>query len=196
MIGNRRKAAYLDRDGTINEEVDYLREANQLRLIPGAAEAIRRLRQQGWLAIVVTNQSGIARGYLSESQLSEIHDQLRHLLAQDGAELDAIYYCPHHPTFGDAPYRRDCGCRKPKTGMIEQAARDFSVETMHSVVIGDRLQDIEMAHAAGSRGILVKTGYGEQELTRAGMAAESSPDYTASDLLDAVNWVLAQDEPS
>lgn len=195
MIGNRRKAAFLDRDGTINEEVDYLRDADQMRLIPGAAKAIRLLRQRGWLAIVVTNQSGIARGYLTELQLGDIHARLRRLLAVEGAELDAIYYCPHHPTIGSAPYRRDCVCRKPKTGMIEQAARDFSIDTTRSVVIGDRLQDIEMAHAAESKGILVRTGYGEQELARAGMSAELCPDYTASDLPDAANWVLVQDEP-
>ncbi|HOC39612.1 MAG TPA: HAD family hydrolase, partial [Thermodesulfobacteriota bacterium] len=131
MLVNARagsSAVFLDRDGTINEEVEYLARPEQLILLPTVADAVRLLNEKGIRVIVVTNQSGIARGYFSEDQLQQIHTILQQKLAQEGAHIDRFYYCPHHPDYGEEPYRQNCECRKPHTGMFLQAARDEKLD--------------------------------------------------------------------
>lgn len=160
MTGAGRRAVFLDRDGTINADHGYVFRAEEFELIPGAIDAIRRLRAAGFLVIVVTNQAGIARGLYREADVQELHRHLDRELEQAGTALDAYYYCPHHPDHGSEPYRRECDCRKPLPGMIHQAAVDFGIDLASSWLIGDKESDIGAALAAGCRPILVDTGYG------------------------------------
>jgi len=155
-----RPAVFLDRDGTIVREVDYLRSVDQLRLLRGAAEAIRRLNEAGFVVVLATNQSGIARGLLTESDLQAVHDELQRRLAQRGAHLDAIYHCPHHPEASVQAYRKRCRCRKPAPGLLQRAARELDVDLARSFAIGDSARDVEAGARAGCRTILVRTGYG------------------------------------
>lgn len=187
-----RRAIFLDRDGTLNEEVGYVFDLAQFRLYDYAAEAVRLINEAGWLVIVVTSQAGIARGIYTESFLAELHQQMATELSQTGATIDAIYYCPHHPTDGEAPYRRECDCRKPKPGMLRRAAEDLNVDLSASFVIGDRFRDWAMAQAVGARGVLVLTGYGQEELERDQDAWPQQPDHVAENVLEAVRWVLKQ----
>ncbi|MGA1794356.1 MAG: D-glycero-alpha-D-manno-heptose-1,7-bisphosphate 7-phosphatase [bacterium] len=191
-----RPAVFLDRDGTINEEVGYLHEVERLSLIPGAALAIKRLNDHGLLAVCISNQSGVARGYHSEDAVLAINKRLVDLLGAEGARLDGIYFCPHHPTEGEAPYRIDCGCRKPGTGMIEQAVSDLSVDLSRSFLIGDRVTDIETAHHAGVKGVLVLTGYGAQEYGHVHQGYTAVPDHVSRDIGAAVDWILRNQTPS
>lgn len=155
MTGAGRPAVFLDRDGTINAEVDFLRDPADLALLPGAAEAIARLAAAGFACVVITNQSGIARGYLDEATLAEIHARLRTLLAAEGAQLDGIYHCPHHPEIDSgAP----CDCRKPLPGMLRLAAEEHDLDLSRSFVIGDSPRDLEAGLALGVPGFLVETG--------------------------------------
>ena len=168
--GNRRAAVFLDRDGTINEEVGYLDRMEKLQLIPGAAEAIRLINASGMKTVVVTNQSGVARGIFTESFVAETHARLGEMLRAEGASLDGIYYCPHHPTEGRGDYLRVCECRKPAPGLLLRAAAELHLDPARSYMVGDTLKDIEAGGRAGAQGILVRTGYGEEA------AAELGPD--------------------
>src|SRR5262245_9950079 len=132
----KQPAVFIDRDGTISEEVGYVNHPSRFRLFPYSAEAIKLLNDNGWLAIVVTNQAGVARGYFSEDVITNVHEQLRQGLETQEAKLDAIYYCAHHPTVGEPPYRFDCDCRKPKTGLISRASSDFDINLETSWMIG------------------------------------------------------------
>lgn len=181
--GLRQTAVFLDRDGTLNEEVGYLDSPDRLRLLPGAAEAVRLINQSNLKAVVLTNQSGVARGYYSEQGLEEIHRVLRQLLSREGARLDGIYYCPHHP-------EDECVCRKPRTGMIEAARRELALDLSGSYVIGDKLTDIELAHHVRAKGVLVLTGAGREELAKLQERSDPvRPAYVASDLVEAVSWI-------
>jgi D-glycero-D-manno-heptose 1,7-bisphosphate phosphatase len=160
----RQAAVFLDRDGTINEEVGYLDRPEKLRLIPGAAGAIRLLNAGGFRTVVVTNQSGIARGFFDEATVAAIHARLAELLRAEGASLDGFYFCPHHPTAGKGDYLRTCGCRKPEPGLLLRALEELRLAPQRSFMIGDTLKDIEAGTRAGVRGILVRTGYGEEAL--------------------------------
>jgi D-glycero-D-manno-heptose 1,7-bisphosphate phosphatase len=185
-----RPAVFLDRDGTINEDVDYLRHPDQMRLIPGAAAAIARLNQRGLAVIVVTNQSAVARGLLTENDLAAIHLHLHELLAAEGAHVDGIYYCPHHPEAANADFRRDCDCRKPGPGMLLQAARDHGLDLAASVMIGDSRRDLEAGKIAGCKSlILVRTGHGSAEET--GLARLSFSAKVYDDLTAAVDGLLS-----
>lgn len=187
----RQRAIFLDRDGTLNEEVDYLRSMDQFRLYPFAAQAVRRINHAGWLAIVITNQSGVARGYLTETFLHQLHARMREDLAsQAGARIDAIYYCPHLPPGLQAPSAA-CDCRKPKPGMIHRAASEWPIDLSQSYMIGDRYGDLAAGFAAGTEGILVRTGYGEGETQRDQAGWDRAPRLIAGNLLDAVEWILA-----
>lgn len=168
----------LDRDGTINREVHYLSDPNEVDLLPGAAEAIRRVRKLGWKAVVVTNQTGLARGYFDEATLEAIHERLRALLLERGAELDALYYCPHLP-------EEECDCRKPKTGLLERAARELGVPLERSVMVGDKPADIGAGRNAGIPTVLVRTGYGAETEAAAGQRA----DLVVDDLGDVADWL-------
>ena len=155
-----RAAIFLDRDGTINVEKGYLYRFEDWEWIPGAVEAIRRINLMGYLAIVVTNQAGIARGYYDAEAVHELHTKVDCLLERVGAHIDGYYYCPHHPDHGEF---RSCTCRKPEPGMLLQACRDFDIDLNRSWLIGDKLSDIEAGLRAGVSPILVQTGYGERE---------------------------------
>jgi D-glycero-D-manno-heptose 1,7-bisphosphate phosphatase len=180
-----RPAVFLDRDGTITEEVGYLNHLSRLSVLPFAAAAIRRLNEAAMPVIVVTNQSGVSRGYFPESLVSEVHDVLRKHLLSSGALLDGIYYCPHGST-------DRCACRKPQTGMLQKAAQEHRLDLARSFVVGDRCGDVELAANAGARGILVRTGYGEGELAYHAANWRVQPDFIAHDLADAVCWILEQ----
>jgi len=188
-------AFFLDRDGTVSHEVGYVNHPSRLRLLPNTAAALLRARAAGYLCVLVTNQAGVARGYFPEDMVTTTHQRLRALLADAGTALDGIYYCPHHPGTGEPPYRCDCDCRKPRPGMVVQAAREMNIDIAASIVVGDKISDVQMGHNQGARGILVRTGYGlgEEEFQRESWTTE--PDYVADDLLDAVNWVLDVDDP-
>jgi D-glycero-D-manno-heptose 1,7-bisphosphate phosphatase len=155
---------FFDRDGTLNTEVDYLTRPEELELLPNAVRAIREANTFGVRVFVITNQSGIARGLFTEADLEKVHDRLTGMLAEQGARIDRIYSCPHHPSYGNPPYRTACTCRKPNTGMLEQAAREFGVELHKSFVVGDRCIDVQAGNRAGCGTILVRTGYGETEM--------------------------------
>lgn len=177
-------AVFMDRDGTINEEVGYLSRVEELKLIPGAAQAIRLLNEEGIKTVVVTNQSGVARGFFSEECVRIINSSLNDMLRREGALIDRFYYCPHHPTAGNEPYKRVCDCRKPEPGMLLQAARELDIDLAASYVVGDMLKDLEAGRRVGAKGILVRTGYGNN------VVVTDKPVYIAEDLLDAVKWIL------
>lgn len=187
------RAIFLDRDGTLNEEVGYVNHASRFRLFPWTAEAVRLINQAGYKAIVLTNQSGVARGLFTEALVHDVHRKLETELGEQGARLDAIYYCPHHPSGAVASYRLDCECRKPRPGMVERAQREFHLDLSRCYFVGDRYLDVSLAHAVGARGILVLTGYGLGERDHQQAAWPRPPDYIAEDLLDAVRWIIAHE---
>jgi D-glycero-D-manno-heptose 1,7-bisphosphate phosphatase len=155
-----RPAVFLDRDGTLIEERNYLDRLDLIAPFPGAAAALTRLRDAGFALVVVTNQAGVARGYFDEDFVRRAHEHLAALLARAGIVLDGYYYCPHHPEGTVDRYRRVCRCRKPAPGMVEDATRDLDLDVARSFVIGDKWLDVELAQNAGARGVLVRTGYG------------------------------------
>ncbi len=166
VLTTRNRAVFLDRDGTVNVEKEYLHRTEEFEFIPGAPEAIRLLKNAGFLVIIVTNQSGIGRGYYDEAAVHRLHRFMDEQLAHHGTGVDAYYLCPHHPLHGIGEYRRECGCRKPLPGMLFEAAGEFSIDLTVSFIIGDRMADVEAGRAAGCRPILVRTGYGEKESAR------------------------------
>jgi D-glycero-D-manno-heptose 1,7-bisphosphate phosphatase len=183
---------FIDRDGTISEEVGYINHLSRFQVYPWSAEAIRNLNLKGLKAIVVTNQAGVARGYFEESLIHEVHQKLHDEMKKSGAYLDAIYYCPHHPSAGKSPYRLDCDCRKPKPGMLLRAADEFEIDMKHSFMIGDRYSDIELAHNAGTKSILVLSGYGVGEYEYHRQDWKVQPDWVAKNLLEATEIILKQ----
>lgn len=191
MTDALRPAVFLDRDGTINVERDYLADPAELELIPGAAQAIRELAAAGYAVIVVTNQSGVARGMLTEERLAEITARLDELLAAEGAEVSATYYCPHHPDYGGARYQRVCACRKPGAGMLEQAAREHGLDLERSWIVGDALRDLEAGAAVGARGILVATGKGSVQHAAA-RERDAAPEHYVPDLGAAARVILGR----
>jgi D-glycero-D-manno-heptose 1,7-bisphosphate phosphatase len=187
------RAVFLDRDGTVNVEVGYLSDLSQLRLIPGASEAIRRLNERGLKVVLVTNQSGIARGYFSESFVQETHVLLERMLRKEGAAIDGIYYCPHHPFAGNSPYTTECDCRKPGTGMIDRAARELDIDVKRSFVVGDKWSDVELGQRAGARSILVQSGFAPDEPGNVRPLHLSDPDYVAHNITEAADWILRRE---
>jgi len=188
-----KRAVFIDRDGTISEEVGYINHASRFRLFPYAAAAIKHLDENGWLAIVTTNQAGVARGYFSEEIIAAVHERMTTELASGGAKLDAVYYCAHHPSVGDPPYRVDCDCRKPKPGLITRAGRDFDIDLTGSWMIGDRYSDVEVARNAGVKSMFVLSGYGRGEWEHQRAAWTQQPDLVAENLLEAVRLIAAKD---
>ena len=154
------RVIFLDRDGTLNEEVHYLHKKEDLRLIEGAADALCRFRKSGYRLVVVTNQAGVARGYYQEEDVKLLHEYMNEILRPLGAEIDCFFYCPHHPEHGIGAYKKNCSCRKPDIGMFEQAEQYFQVDKAHSWMIGDKLIDVEAGKRFGVRTVLVGTGYG------------------------------------
>jgi D-glycero-D-manno-heptose 1,7-bisphosphate phosphatase len=185
-------AVFLDRDGVIIDEVNYLSGPEQVRLIPGAAEAIARLNQRGIPVVVVTNQSGVARGLFPEEGVAAVHEYLSGLLAAAGAHVSRYYYCPHHPTAGRGAYGIDCLCRKPRPGMLLRAAAEMGLDLGRSFLVGDKRSDLEAGARAGARTILVRTGYG-QFLAEATLDCERLRlAAVTADLAEAVQQCLAR----
>jgi D-glycero-D-manno-heptose 1,7-bisphosphate phosphatase len=184
-------AVFLDRDGVINEEVGYLDSLDKLKVIPSAYEAIKLINESGMKAVVISNQSGVARGLITEEFVQKTNNHLQIMLREQGAFINNFYYCPHHPTEGEAPYRQICDCRKPAPGMFLTASRDLNIALELSYMVGDRFLDMEAAKNAGAKGILVKTGYelsqddGPDKLTPG-----NKPDFIAENILDAIEWIL------
>jgi D-glycero-D-manno-heptose 1,7-bisphosphate phosphatase len=176
-------AVFLDRDGTINEEMGYINHLSRFRLLSGVIPAIRRLNEAGMKVVMVTNQSGVARGYFPASLVDEIHAHLQKILAAAGARLDGIYACLHGPDEG-------CACRKPRPTLMQQAVRDLDLDLARSYAVGDRYQDIQTAANAGGKGILVLTGYGRGEYEYLRATAPVQPVHVAADLPEAVEWIL------
>ena len=188
-LSKPQKAIFLDRDGTINRHIGFLRKIDEFELLPGVSEAIREMNASGYLTIVATNQPVIARGEVTIPQLEEIHNKMETLLGAEGAYIDALYYCPHHPDKGYAgeipELKMDCECRKPKTGMLTAAAGKYNIDLSQSWYIGDTTMDIQTGKNAGMKTILVMTG----EAGKDGKY-DVLPDYTAKDLMDAVTYIL------
>jgi D-glycero-D-manno-heptose 1,7-bisphosphate phosphatase len=176
-------AVFLDRDGTLNEEMGYINHLSRFRLLPQAIPAIRRLNEAGLKVVVVTNQSGAARGYFPAALVDEVHAYLKQLLAAGGAHLDGIYTCLHGPADG-------CDCRKPRPTLIKRAARDLDLDLARSYAVGDRYKDMETAANAGVKGVLVLTGYGRGEYDYFRDGQPVQPVHVAGDLLEAVEWIL------
>ena len=191
----KRPAVFIDRDGTISEEVGYINHPSRFRLFPYTAAAIKLLNDQGWLAVVITNQAGVARGYFTESMIETVHENLLRELGEKGARVDAIYYCAHHPSVGEPPYRQECDCRKPKPGLITRASKELGIALKQSWMIGDRYGDIELARNAGVRSALVLSGYGRGEWENQRSQWKQQPDLVAENLLEAVELILSS-EPS
>lgn len=191
MPNLEKPVVFLDRDGTLNIEKGYLRSLDDLVLIPGAAPSVRRLNQAGIIAVLVTNQSGAARQYYPESHIQDLHKRLQFLLAQEGAFLDAIYYCPHLPDGTDPALTRVCNCRKPATGLIDRAYSEISgLNKDKSFMVGDKEADMGLALNAKIRSIIVRTGYGVETL-KSLQAQNIQPDFVAADISKAVDWILA-----
>jgi len=180
----------MDRDGTISEEVGYINHPSRFCLFPYAVEAIKHLNRNGWLAIVVTNQAGVARGYFPEQMIETVHADMTKQLHDGGGRLDAAYYCAHHPSVGEPPYRIDCNCRKPKPGLIMRAAEEFDIDLEQSWMVGDRYSDVELAHNANVKSMLVLSGYGRGEWEYQRSTWRHQPDAVAEDLLEAVRVIV------
>jgi len=186
---NHKRAVFIDRDGTMNVDVGYVSSPDQLELYPWTAGAIRLLNDAGIEAVVVTNQSGIARGFCSEQMLELIHARMTFELKQAGARIDAIFYCPHHPDVGEPPYRAACQCRKPQPGLLQRAAAARGLDLSSCFVIGDKASDIALGQNAGVRSALVLTGYGRETLDNPDLWP-CEPDLVADNLLEAVKVIL------
>lgn len=177
-----KKAVFLDRDGTINEEVNYLSKIKQIKILPTVPSAIKLLNENDFLVIIITNQSGIARGYFTEKELEGINSHLVNELSKNGAKINGIFICPHHPD-------SQCDCRKPKTGLLKEAADEFDLDLSSSYMVGDKYTDLKTGINEGCKTILVKTGYGKGEAEKIG-GWDFKPDLVAEDLLEAAKWIL------
>ncbi|MCD6570789.1 MAG: HAD family hydrolase [Deltaproteobacteria bacterium] len=177
---------FLDRDDTVIKDKVYLRDPGEVEILPGVPGAIKQLNNKVIPVIIVSNQSGIARGYLDEERLAQIHDRLLSTLARQGATIDGVYYCPHHPEGVVEAYSRECECRKPSPGMLYKAARDFGLDLGKCYMVGDKSIDVETIHRVGGKGIIIGKGNSYSIIT----------EYIAKDLMDAVRWILKDIDPS
>ena len=181
-------AVFLDRDGTIIDDVGYLDRVDDVAIYPWSADALRLLRRGGFAIVVITNQSGVARGLYPESAVHDVHAHLAEAFGRGGAVVDGWYHCPHHADAVDPAYRLDCDCRKPKPGMLTRAAAELDLDLARSVVVGDRWSDVAAARAVGAAGVLVRTGVGarEAQTPAAGLAADA----ILPSLAEAASWIL------
>ena len=178
------KAVFLDRDGTIIEDIGYLDECSKIRFLPRVGEAIKLLTENGFRVIITTNQSGIARGYFTEETVREINRYIQEYLAKQGAFIDRTYYCPHHIEGTIEEYKKDCHCRKPNPGMIQKATGEYDIDLKGSFVIGDKISDIEAGRRAGCKTVLlIDQGHLDKETAL-------MPDYVAADLYEAASWLV------
>ena len=188
-----RPALFMDRDGTLSHEVGYVNHSSRFRLYPWTVAAVRAVNSAGWLAVVVTNQAGVARGYFPRSVFEEVQKRLNDEVAEGGGRLDGVYACLHHAEVGLAPYRVDCDCRKPRPGLLRRAEAELGADLKRSWVVGDRHGDLQLAWNVGARGALVKTGYGLGELTYLAPGWARPPDLVAENLLEAVERILSRE---
>lgn len=182
-----RRAVILDRDGTLIEEVRYLDRLDRIRFFPYSVDAVRLLNRAGFAVVIATNQSGVARGFVPEAFVADVHWHISGTLAAGGARIDGFYYCPHHPEAAIDAYRQVCDCRKPKPGLLRRAATELDLDLPLSFVVGDRAHDIEAGAAVGARSVLVRTGYGRRD-----EAASASASAVTDNLIGAVSWILRQ----
>ncbi|HEX2267435.1 MAG TPA: HAD family hydrolase [Actinomycetota bacterium] len=187
----KQPAVFLDKDGTLVENVPYSADPVKMRLCPGAAEGIRMLGEAGFRLFVVSNQSGVARGHFGEHELVGVEARLRTLMGQAGVKLDAFYYCPHHPEGSVAEYSLACDCRKPEPGMILNAGRDHAIDLAGSWLIGDILDDVEAGRRAGCRTILIDNGHETEWRT----SPDRTPDHVAANLIEAAEIILSASQP-
>lgn len=183
-MNNLKRAVFMDRDGTLNEETGHLHRLEDWIWTPGALDAVKGFNNLGFLVIVVSNQAGIARGYYTIREVNCLHDRIQKTAAAAGARIDSFYYCPHHPQYGEV---RNCSCRKPKPGLLLQAHYEHRIDLVRSFMIGDRVSDIQAGEAAGAKTILVKTGYGKSEQQK--LPASQT---TAENLYAAYEQIMAQ----
>jgi len=189
----KKRAVFLDRDGTINRDVGYPDSYSLIDIFPYSYEAVRKINQAGLLAVITTNQSGVGRGLIKEDNLQDIHRQMKAVFDRQGARLDGIYYCPHY-LFSKLPeYKKDCSCRKPFPGMALQAAAELNIDLPNSYMVGDKVEDILFGLNIQARPILVLTGYGRQSITKLKQQG-INPAHIASNLLEAVEWIIAEEK--
>jgi D-glycero-D-manno-heptose 1,7-bisphosphate phosphatase len=189
----KRPAVFLDRDGTINEQMGYINHRSRFVILPGVPEAIRLLNENNFLVIVVSNQSGVARGYFPIRLVYEIHDFLLTTLQEKNAIIDGIFFCPHHPQGVVPEYRLNCECRKPRPGLIEQARASFDIDMSKAYVVGDRVSDIELAHRLDLKGVMVETGYGLGDIAYV-LPGKTQPSHIAQNLLHAAQWIVGREK--
>lgn len=190
-----RPAVFLDRDGTMVHDVGYLSRLEDLHWFPWTIDAVRLLNRAGFLVCVTTNQGGIGLGFYTEAFLHSLHDHMSSVLEAAGARVDGWFHCPHHPDARIEALRVACDCRKPRPGMIEQAARRFPIDLAQSFVVGDKIADVNLGRAVGARSVLVKTGYGAAEIVRHGGTMPGAA-HVAEELMGAVEWILGEVGPS
>lgn len=192
----KRPAVFIDRDGTINEQMGYVNHISRFVLLPGTAEGIRLLNRHQYLAIIVSNQSGVARGYFPMELIERVHAHMKNLLAKEGANIDGIFFCPHYPRGIVPEYSVECDCRKPRTGLVQRACEEFDIDMKNSYVIGDRCSDIELAERSNLQGIMVTTGYGLGDIEYVLPHKTFKPRHIAKDLLHGVRWIIEREEKS
>jgi D-glycero-D-manno-heptose 1,7-bisphosphate phosphatase len=180
------KAVFLDRDGTIIEDTGYISAPEEVKFIPGAIEAVKKLNQAGYKVIIISNQSGVARGILNEAMLQSIDKTMHRKILNGGAHIDGSYYCPHHPEHGVYPYRQYCECRKPHPGLIKKATREHEIDLSKSFMVGDKATDIETGKRAGVKTLFVLSGRGAEETKE----LKEKPDHLADNLPEAAEWIL------
>lgn len=190
--GLKTPAIFLDRDGTITEEVGYVNHVSRAKLFTWAPRAIQMLKSTGLPVIIVTNQSGVGRGYFTEELVAQVHRKIQKELAAAGTEVDAYYYCPHHPSAVLKAYRKNCRCRKPSTGLAYEAAKQFGIELSASYIVGDTYRDMQMGFNIGARTILLMTGYGRGEYEYHRSQWPRMPDLIAENLLEAAEQILQE----
>jgi D-glycero-D-manno-heptose 1,7-bisphosphate phosphatase len=184
------RAVFLDRDGTIIEEVGYLDRPERVEFFPWTIDAVRVLNRAGLAVVLVSNQSGVARGFFTEAVVDEVHRRMAAMLAEGGARIDAYYYCPHHPDGKVPALARKCDCRKPGRGLVDKAARELGVDPARSFVVGDRWLDVALGRAVGAQSILVRTGYGASEEEK--QPDDMTADAIVDNLIAASSWILGR----
>ncbi|MBC8208107.1 MAG: D-glycero-beta-D-manno-heptose 1,7-bisphosphate 7-phosphatase [Desulfobulbaceae bacterium] len=189
---SKRAAVFLDRDGTINEQMGYINHLSRFQMLPGAAQAIRQMNEAGLVVVVVSNQSGLARGYFPDELLTAVHEKMTAELSAAGAHVDGLYFCPHHPEAKRADLRIACDCRKPKPGLVLQAAEELNIDLSRSFMVGDRWSDLKCAVNSGVTPILVLTGYGRGDADYIGPEQKVQPAFVGEDLSAVADWILEQ----
>ena len=188
----KRPAVFVDRDGTINEQMGYINHLSRFVILPGVPEGIRLLNENNFLVIIVSNQSGVARGYFPIDLVYEIHDFLLATLTNQKAVIDDIFFCPHHPQGVVPEYRLACNCRKPKPGLIEQACASYDIDMSKAYVVGDRFSDMELAYGLNLKGVMVKTGYGLGDIAYL-LPGKKNPSHIAEDFFHAARWIVERE---